>query len=366
MRISGTMFGQTVLFYVLLAGTVGVLTYIGTSMPGKRGRTFIVLATSVLVLVKGTAIGTTDIEAGYRLNYEYLRLWGIDRDPSIEPGFRLLVRLCVSLGLDYHYFLLVVGFLTVVPVIWVSVALQRIVEPGVVVASWTLIYMATGMSMIRQLLATSVVMVVVYWCLRGRLLPQFGWLAVAVSIHRSAIVAALLIVLIQLRHRFWCQVAVVLIFLGSASHITEIYPEVFTGRYAGYAGDTGSSVGAALFAKISVPLLVYLAYQRSCKTGADIGPVAAVGLPVAWRSLLLYSFSVYMLGYIVAIFGRAESYTVVLCLLYGSIARVYADARRRSAAVMFVMLYSLGRCWWYISEYGVLDGLFPYRSWLMN
>lgn len=360
------MIGQTVLFYGLLAGTVGVLTHISTSMPGKRGRTFIVLATSVLVLAKGTAIGTTDIEAGYRLNYEYLRLWGIDRDPSIEPGFRLLVRLCVSLGLDYRYFLLVVGLLTVVPVIWVSVSLRRIVDPGVVVASWTLVYMPTGMSMIRQLLATSVVLVVVYWCLRGRLLAQLGWLSVAVSIHKSAIVVFLFILLIQLRRRFWWQVAVVLVFLASASRITEIYPEVFTGRYAGYAGDTGSSVGAALLVKISVPLLAYFAFKRSFRAGADAGAVATVWLPVAWRSVLLYSFSVYMLGYIVAIFGRAESYTVALCLLYGSIARVYADVRRRWAAVMFVLLYSLGRCWWYVSEYGLLEGLLPYRSWLMN
>lgn len=347
----------------VLAGILSWLSFAGASKTdGREPRKIpFILAMTLLVVFKGSCVSTTDVEAGYYLNFMSATSFESFRDYSLEPLYQVLNVAIHNITLDYGVFLMVVAAITIIPVGFVIWRCRSRINVPFAVLGYSLVYLVTGMSAIRQSIAVSFVLVGVYYWVFGKKRMAILWSIAALGFHISALVALLLYVLLSshehIKTQVFISVATIAVFIAGRAVVEAL----FVGRYGAYSAFDDISFGIAVVLKY-LPLAALILFvlkddpEKRIEFPKDSSSV--LGLCVA---VLLFSVVICMLGYVISIFGRAESYSAPLVIVLAYLVRRCEERRYfRLPVKSLLALYFLFRLTVYMNDFYLAEGIMPY------
>lgn len=352
--------------YVAVAVLTGVLSWLSfagaSDASGHRPRkTPFIFAMALLIVFKGSCISTTDVQAGYYLNFKSATSFESFRDHTIEPLYQALNVAIRNVTPDYSVFLMVIAAITIVPVGFVIWRCRSRINVPFAILGYSLIYLVTGMSAIRQFIAVSFVLLGAYYWVIGRKRLTALWTIVALGFHTSALVVLLLYVLLSFHEHIKMQIiisiATIAVFVASRAVVGAL----LIGRYESYSAFDNISFGIAVVMKylpLGALILFVLWDDSEKRVVLPNGSFSVLGLCVA---VLLFSTVVCMLGYIISIFGRAESYSLPLVIVMAYLVRRCEERRYfRLPVKCLVVLYFLFRLTVYMNDYYLMEGIMPY------
>lgn len=352
--------------YVAVAALAGFLSWLSFAGASKRDgreprKAPFILAMALLVAFKGSCVSTTDVKAGYYLNFMSATSFESFRDYTLEPLYQALNVAVRNITPDYGVFLMVVAALTIAPVGFVIWRCRSRINVPFAVLGYSLVYLVTGMSAIRQSIAVSFVLLGVYYWVFGKKRIAVLWSVVALGFHTSALVALLLYFLLSFHERIKIQVIISIATIAVFIAGREIVEALFVGRYGAYSAFDSISFGAAVVLKyLPLAALILFVLRDDPEKRIEIfrGSSSVRGLCVA---VLLFSVTVCMLGYVISIFGRAESYSAPLIVVLAYLVR-RCEQRRffRLPVKGLLALYFLFRLTVYMNDFYLAEGIMPY------
>lgn len=354
--------------YIMVAALTGMLSWFSCASlkqaSGQEPRKIpFVLAMAVLGVFKGFCASTTDVKTGYYLNFVSATSFKTFRDNTTEPLYQALNVAIRNITSDYGVFLFVMAAITIAPVGYVIWRCRSRINVPFAVLGYSLVFLVTGMSALRQFIAVSFVLLGTCCWVFGRKYLAVLWLIVALGFHVSALIVLLLYVLMLFHNHIKTQavisIATVAAFIVGRSTIETL----FIGRYDSYTVFENVSFGIAVVLKY-IPLLLLVLFvlrndpERRIKLLKD--SLSVQGLCTA---VLFYSVVLCLLGYVVSIFGRAESYSVPLVIVLAYLVR-RCEIRRcfRLPVKCLLVLYFVFRFTVYMNDYYLLEGLMPYAT----
>lgn len=352
--------------YVAVAAVAGLFSWF--SVVGTRGKDCengrivpFVTAMVVLVVFKGLCASTVDVRTGYYLDFQSAESFETFRDHTLEPLYQVLNIVVYNVVPDYGVFLVVVAALTIAPVGYVIWKCRSCINVPFAVLGYALIFLVTGMSAIRQFVAVSLVLLATYYWVVGKKHVAVVWAACALGFHASALVSVLLFVLLAFRNRIKWQLVISAACVAAVILARALIESYLVGRYSDYGVFEEVSFGLAVILKY-LPLLMlmlFVLWKDPLKSIAlPSGASSAMGLCCA---VLFFSIAVCLAGYIVSIFGRAESYSVVLIIMIAYLVRRCEEQRFfRIPAKGLLLLYFMFRFTLQMGDYYLLEGLMPY------
>lgn len=347
----------------VLAGFLSWLSFAGLSKADGREprRTPFILAMALLVVFKGSCASTTDVKSGYRLDFASASSFESFRDYTLEPLYQVLNVAVRNITSDYGVFLMVVAAVTIAPVGFVIWKCRSRINVPFAVLGYSLIYLVAGMSAIRQFVAVSFVLVGAYCWVFGKKRLAGLWLIIALGFHTSALVALLLYALLSFHDHIKLQlvisIATIAIFIAGRMFVESL----FVGRYEAYSAFDNVSFGIAVVLKylpLAALILFVLRNDSEKRIKTRNGSPSVLGLCVA---VLLFSAIVCMLGYVISIFGRAESYSAPLIIALAYLVRRCEERRFfRLPVKSLLALYFLFRLTVYMNDFYLAEGIMPY------
>lgn len=352
--------------YVVIAALAGVLAWLGFARTSETERREprklpIALAMTLLIIFKGSCISTTDVKTGYYLDFISATSFESFRDKTLEPLYQILNVAVRSITSDYEVFLMVVAVVTVAPVGFVIWKCRSQINVPFAVMGYSLIFLVTGMSAIRQFVAVSFVLLGAYYWLLGRRRLSVLWLVIALGFHTSALVALLLYALLFFHDHVRTQIAISVATVVACIVGRSLIMTLFVGRYESYSAYDNISFGVAVILKyLPLAALVLFILQNDSKRRIAICTRSYSILGMC-SSVLLFSVVICLLGYVISIFGRAESYSVPLVIVLAYLVRRCEERRFFRLPVKYLLaLYFLFRFTVYMNDFYLLEGLMPY------
>lgn len=347
----------------VLAGVLSWLSFAGASKAdGRKPRKIpFILAMVLLVVFKGSCASTTDVKAGYFLNFMSATSFESFRDYTIEPLYQALNVAVRNITPDYGVFLMVVAAITIAPVGFVIWRCRSRINVPFAVLGYSLVYLVTGMSAIRQSIAVSFVLLGVYYWVFGKKRLAVVWSIVALGFHASALISLLLYVLLffheHIKIQLTVSIATIVVFIAGRAVVESL----FAGRYEAYSAFDNISFGVAVVLKyLPLAVLILFVLQSDSKKRVELpgGSYSVLGLCAA---VLLFSVVICMLGYVISIFGRAESYSVPLVITLAYLVRRCEERRYfRLPVKCLLALYYLFRLTVYMNDFYLAEGIMPY------
>lgn len=252
--------------YVLLASFPLLLSVIfpGVKENDKKKRKYLFLCGTVLVLFMGLRtkyLGSTDTYNYYNMMQRAILHTSWDsyyNDDGVEKGFQFFVYI-LSRIFDSPQMLLFVTSL-----IFVVAALYCIYKNSENVVLSTVMYITLGlmqfeMQGMRQALAMAICMFAFEFVKKKKLIPFALLVILAVQMHRTALVFAIVYFLTLLSYNWW---SMLLIAVGSgvvfyfADTIMEFANDIFETEYA-YTIDSGGFVATAIYILIVVFAMLF-------------------------------------------------------------------------------------------------------------
>lgn len=313
----------------MLAGVLSWLSFAGLSkVDGRESRrTPFILAMALLVVFKGSCISTTDVKAGYYLNFMSAMSFESFRDYTLEPLYQALNVAVRNITPDYGVFLMVVAAITIAPVGFVIWRCRSRINVPFAVLGYSLVYLVTGMSAIRQSIAVSFVLLSVCCWVFGKKRLTVLWSVVALGFHTSALVALLLYVLLFFHEHIKTQTIISVATIAVVIAGRAVVETFFIGRYGAYSAFDDVSFGIAVVLKyLPLAVLILFVLQGDSEKRIELpnGSSSVLGLCTA---VLLFSVVVCLLGYVISIFGRAESYSAPLVIILAYLVRRCEERR---------------------------------------
>ncbi|MDN0056496.1 EpsG family protein [Collinsella ihumii] len=346
-----------------LAGFLSWLSFAGISRAGgwKPRKVPSLLAMALLIVFKGFCVSTTDVKAGYYLNFMSATSFESFRDYTLEPLYQALNVAVRNITPDYGVFLMVVAVITIAPVGFVIWKCRSRINVPFAVLGYSLVYLVTGMSAIRQAIAVSFVLLGVYHWVFGKKHLAVLWSVVALGFHTSALVALLLYVLLFFHEHIKMQVIISVATVAVVIAGRAVVETLFVGRYGAYSAFDDVSFGIAVVLKyLPLAALILFVLENDAEKRVELhnGSSSLLGLCTA---VLLFSVVVCMLGYVISIFGRAESYSAPLVIVLAYLVRRCEERRYFRLPVKFLLaLYFLFRLTIYMNDFYLAEGIMPY------
>lgn len=347
----------------VLAGILSWLSFAGASKgngSGARKPPF-VLAMALLIVFKGFCVSTRDVETGYYLNFMSATSFESFRDYTLEPLYQVLNVVVRNITSDYGIFLMVVAAITIAPVGFVIWRCRSRVNVPFAVLGYSLVYLVTGMSAIRQSIAVSFVLLGVYYWVFGKKHLAVLWSIAALGFHTSALIALLLYTLLLFRDHIKMQIIISIATIAIIIAGRAVLETLFVGRYGAYSVFDDISFGIAVVLKylpLAALVLFVLKDDPEKRIEFPKGSSSVLGLCVA---VLLFSMVICMLGYVISIFGRAESYSAPLVIALAYLVRRCEERRYfRLPVKSLLALYFLFRLTVYMNDFYLAEGIMPY------
>lgn len=357
----------TVWLYIGIGCLAGFLAFVSTRVKNSiYSVVCFMLATLSLILFKGLCVSGVDVSigGGYYLNFQSAESISNFRDKSIEFGFQLFT-VCIRFFTDsYGIYLLVVATVTVLPVMYVLWKIRDKINLSFGVMGFSLMFVVTGMSAMRQSMAVGLCLLAVYYFFVRRFKPFVVVLALATSIHVSSLCIILLILLALVQKRRIVQFAVAFLVLGLCVIGQMKFELLFTGRYAGYSvGDTSGSGVAALLKYAPIALLLLMVQNRVVKIRQKKS-LGQTNFDMCW-TVVVFSVCTGLVGYIVSILGRIESFSVPIIIVIAFLVRQCEQERYFRIPVKILLFgYFCFRFLLYMNDVYNVEGLMPYLTWL--
>ncbi len=356
----------TVWLYIGISCIAGLFSFLAARSKSVHGLSlFYVLAVVTLVLFKGLCVSGVDVRfnGGYYLNFISAEGFSSFRDKSVELGFQMLTICIRSITDKYEIYLLVMAALSVVPVMYVFWKLRGKINLPFAVMGYSLIFMVTGMSAMRQFIAVGLCLLAAYYYLIRRYVPSLVVAALAVSVHLSALCYSLLLLLALMKGSRKLQLLVAVIVVAAFTVLQGATGLLLTGRYSIYALSGSTGFGVAVLLKY-VPVLVLLAAaelhaKKLCPKDSE----RDIALSYCW-SVLLFAICIALIGYSIPILGRAESFSLPIVIVIAYLVRICEDNRFfRIPVKVLVFLYFCFRLLLYMNDAFLSEGLMPYQTW---
>lgn len=347
----------------VLSGVLSWLSFAGANRAsGQESRKVpFILAMVLLVVFKGSCVSTTDVKTGYYFNFMSATSFESFRDYTLEPLYQALNVAVRNVTPDYGVFLIVVAAISIVPVGYVIWKCRSRINVPFAVIGYSLVFLVTGMSAIRQFLAVSFVLLGAYCWVFGAKRLAVLWLIIALGFHTSALVALLLYALLFFHGHIKAQVVISISTVAVIVAVRTIIEALFVGRYESYSAFDDISFGIAVVLKyLPLAVLILFVLQGDLKERINLNErsLSVLGLCSA---TLLFSVVVCMLGYVISIFGRAESYSVPLVMVLAFLVRRCEERRFfRLPVKCLLVFYFLFRLTIYMNDFYLAEGIMPY------
>lgn len=361
----------TVGLYIAISCLAGLLSFFSTHSRKDTSPIFpFVLASITIILFKGLCVSGVDVKigGGYYLNFMSAINLSSFRDKSVEIGFQVFTITIRQLTNNYGLYLLITAAVSVLPVMFVFWKLRDRVNLPFAVLGYSLVFLITGVSAMRQFIAVGICLLVPYYYLSKHYKRAILCLMVACSFHYSAACILLMLALLVMEKRRGIQLIVAassVIFCFVANNVIST---LFVGRYSMYSVGESVSFGLAVLLKYIPLFILLLAVEsrliaRRRDGGLEIG-VEGPYLSHCW-AILLFACSIALIGYIIPIFGRAESYSLPIVLVLSYLIKKCEEERFfRLPVKLLVFSYFCFRLLLYMSDSYLSEGLMPYLSWL--
>lgn len=361
----------TIGLYIAISCLAGLLSFFSTRSRTGRSPIFpFALASITIILFKGLCVSGVDVRigGGYYLNFMSAINLSSFRDKSVEIGFQVFTVAIRQLTNNYGLYLLISAAVSVLPVMFVFWNLRDRVNLPFAVLGYSLVFLVTGVSAMRQFIAVGICLLVSYYYLLKHYKWAFLCLLISCSFHYSAACILLMLALLVTEKRRGIQLIVAVSSVIFCFVANNVISTLFVGRYSIYFVDESASFGLAVFFKYIPLFILLLAVEsrlivRRRDGGLEIG-VDGSYLSHCW-AILLFACSIALIGYIILIFGRAESYSLPIVLVLSYLIKKCEEERYfRLPVKLLVFCYFCFRLLLYMSDSYLSEGLMPYLSWL--
>jgi hypothetical protein len=357
----------TALLYIGIGCLVGFLGFVSSHIKDTRQSfLFLFLASLILILFKGFCVSGVDVKfgGGYYKNFISAKSLSSFRDGSAELGYRLLTVAVRCFTNNYGIYLLIVSAVSIAPVIYVLWKLRKDINLSFALMGYSLIFIVTGMSAMRQFMAVGVGVLAVFYYFTKRYGHFVVTLFLAVSIHTSALCLFLLFGFSLVKDRRWLQLFIAFLVVVLCVVGRLAIGSLFTGRYAVYAvGDNLDFGVAVLFKYVPIALLLAAVENRILSCSSDCVLIRD-RIANCW-TVLVFSACMALIGYVVGIFGRAESFSAPIVIVIAYLIRQCEEGRYfRIPIKVLVFCYFCFRFLLYMNDGYLAEGLMPYLSWI--
>lgn len=368
---------QTLLLYVIVALFVGILSFFSEKLRCRKreySNLLFIICTVILIVFKGIFIGGTDIKVGGGYYNNFMSATSLNGfyDYTVEIGFRMLTAGIRAFTNNYYFYLILIASFAIIPTMFVVWTYRNEINLPFTLMSYTLVFFVTGMSAARQFLAVGLGLLFAYYFVKKRWILCTLWGFAAISIHISAISVLLLLCFIQLRNSKSFQIIFAMFIVLAFVLLRSLIALFFIGRYSIYSAADDIQFGVAVLIKY-VPLILLLYFIESKDLQRITNGTHACDVEKSHQkqvysycwSVLLFSTTLCLIGYVIPILGRAESYSLPVILIFGFIVRRVDNLNYHKISIrILILLYCLGRLALYMIDYHVSEGLMPYLTWL--
>ena len=358
----------TVLLYLFISCAAAILSFASTRSDDSRSATvYFALAAALLIVFKALCVSGVDVRlgGGYYLNFMSAENLSSFRDNTIELGFIVLTILVRNLTDHYEIYLFVVAAVSILPVMCVAWKMRNRINLSFAVLGYSLAFLVTGMSATRQFMAVGVCLLAIYLYITKRKLAGGFVFLLAVSFHTSSLCCLLLLMFALMRKIRWLQVLAAVLVVVLCANAYLFADLLFTGRYSIYSLSGSGGFGAAVYLKY-VPLLLFLVVVQSRVQKKHVGDERNnEAFDLCW-TVLLFAVTIALIGYVIPIFGRAESFSLPLVIVVAYLIKQCEDEEYcRISSKVLVFGYFFFRFLLYMNDAYMSEGLMPYVTWLM-
>lgn len=355
----------TAMLYIGIGCLVGFLSFVSSRAKDAR-QSFVLyaLVTLTLILFKGACVSGVDVKfgGGYYLNFISAESLSAFRDKSVELGFQLLTVGIRCFTDRYEIYLLIVAAISIVPVMYVFWKLRGELNLSFAVMGYSLFFVVTGMSAMRQFMAVGLGLLAVYYFFTKRYKQSLIVLVAAVSIHISALCLVLLFVFMITKERRFLQVFLAFLVVGLCVIGQAVIGGLLTGRYAIYSVAKTSGFGAAVLLKYLPIFFLLFAVETRVFSGDSGKKPEVLHFADCW-AVLIFAVCIALIGYVVPIFGRAESFSLPLVVVIAYLIRLCEKERYFRIPVKALAFgYFCFRFLLYMNDVYLAEGLMPYLT----
>lgn len=358
---------KTFIFFIIIAMLALILPYVGIVRVkfvknNKRIPFGLIILTILLICVKGFSAVGRDALSGYYVGFLSADSLGTYSDASVELGYRILTIIIHNIWNNYTFFLVVLAFLTVVPVVYFTWKYRENIFMGLTLFLYTTIYYFQGLSLLRIFLAASIGLIAMDKLITKKNRSAFIWILVAILFHTSMLVLLIpyIIFVFNKLSRGSYVLALVIIFVFFTIYGNQIIGSL-SGRYSVYRDTLSNGLG---FQQVMyyIPIAVLVYFGHKIQIGGNFVEESTIyKLSLA---LVISGFFIGEVGYIITIFGRAQVAFISLIFVISYYAkRIYArDVKWGNLTKLLVVVYGLARMYIYLSQYYNVDSIMPYST----
>lgn len=356
----------TVYLYIAAGCIASFLSFVAVRCKDERQALFFYsIATLVVVMFKAYCVSGADVRfgGGYYQNFVSGDSFASFRDKTIEFGFMLLTIAVRQLTSQYEIYLTIVAVISVLPAMYVFWKERERINLPFAVSGYSIAFLVTGMSAMRQFMAVGVCMLVVYFFYRKKYTQTTLALIAAISLHFSSLCILLFLLLAKVQNRRGLQIAIVAAAVAIGVVAQAAIASLFTGRYSAYSVSDTFGFGSAVLLKY-IPLIFFLlTVQLHIGENQTEDKRVSERFSSCWTALL-FAISIALIGYIIPIFGRAESFSLPLIVAIAYLIKVCECERYfRVPAKILVFGYFCFRLLLYMNDAYLSEGLMPYIGW---
>lgn len=319
----------------------------------------IVFVAFLLLIIKCFNSTGRDLRTGYLYNFESASSMSNYRDQTVESGFRLLTVIVKNITDNYGVFLVVVGIITILPVVYIINRYRNMIDVPLVVFIYVSMYFINGFSAYRQYMAVSISLMAVDAIIEKKPFKALIWIIVASTIHTSCLV--LLIPYILYYMKFLSNKIITILaavffafFYFGRSLIALLL--VRHERYSIYLVDSAIDFGFEQLVYYA-PMFLLMYICKKYEKNKNIYRLTYIYLVVG--------FAFGMASYILPILGRIQSVFMPMAFLLSYYIKIYKQKNKRLNRILIslcVLMYGICRFAIWIVQYYSMEDLMPYTN----
>lgn len=364
---------STFLFYLAIVLISYILAIIASQLKGKGkyGRIgcklILTLIYTTLFIVKAFSTTGRDLRTGYYINFLSATSWNEYADKTVEPGFRLLMILARNISNSYATMLILVAFITLFPVCYLTCKYISDIDIPSSVLMYTSLFYIQSFSPLRNYLAVSISLFFFYWLAKKKYLKSILFIFFGMLFHTSVMFLFAIFIFMLLKRINKRQI--VLFSTGIfilAIVLKNIISALFTGRYAIYSYSDSIQIGFQQFIYYIPLFAIYFISEKNVNTSIKaLGTNDCNYISKLCFSYITIGFLFGLLGYVISIFGRTQALFLPLVFIIPYCINKIKKKNRIAyyTICICVLVYSCFRFYIYLSEYCELEYIMPYSTW---
>ena len=193
---------QTLIVYISLS----IILYFAAKRSESVGFNHLIIALAIYAVIFGLRLGVGVDFWGYKQWYDSAYA-GLGVNDSLEPGFNLLIKLCVALGMPFSVFLTIVAFMQIY-LIFLSIKSYKSVYPMLALTFMLGCVWLTYANGLRQQLAFCIFAYSIQFISNKSFLKYYICVLLAFTFHSSAILLIPFYLLFYLRMEWFKNIGI--------------------------------------------------------------------------------------------------------------------------------------------------------------